>query len=308
MPDDYYQTLGVDKQAGPEEIKKAYRKLALKYHPDKNPNNRQAEERFKKANEAYAVLSDPEKRTQYDRFGSEGFSQRFSQQDIFRNFDLNRIFEEMGFGGRGRRFAAGGRKQPEAFGDILSDLLRGGPGGQPGASVMKGGDLEYVLPVSLEEAFGGAEKTVGISRGFGREEIKVKIPAGVTSGQKLRVAGKGRSVQNGKPGDLLIRIDLQPHTVFSREDDNVHMQKTISFSQAVFGDVIDVPTLGGETKHLRIPPGTQGNTRIRMKGFGFPHRDKPGRGDQYIRIAIAVPKKPTPKQLDLIRKLSEEGL
>lgn len=307
MSDDYYEILGVGKNAAPEEIKKAYRKLAIRFHPDKNPNNREAEEKFKKISEAYAVLSDPKKRSQYDRFGSEAFSQRFSQQDIFRNFDLNRVFEEMGFGRPGRRFSAGAQRQPEAFGDIFSELFRGA-GGQARTAAFRGSDLEYVLPVSLEEAYEGAEKTVALSRGFGREEIRVKIPAGVGAGQKLRVAGKGQSVQDGNPGDLIIRIDLQPHELFSREDDDVYIQKTISFSQAVFGDVIDVPTLGGETKHVRISAGTQGNTKIRMKGYGFPRRDKPGRGDQYIRIALAVPKKPTPKQAELIRKLSEEGL
>lgn len=306
MSEDYYRILGVGKNASPEEIKKAYRKLALRYHPDKNPNNREAEEKFKKINEAYAVLGDPDKRSQYDRFGSEGFSQRFSQQDIFRNFDFSSIFDEMGFGSPGRKQSGGGRRRPEAFGDIFSEILRGAGG--RAAAPRRGVDLEYALPVSLEEVYAGVEKTVAIPRGFGQEEIRVKIPPGVREGQKLRIAGKGESVPGGEPGDLLIRITMQPHLLFSREEDDVYVQIPVTFSQAVLGDTIDVPTLGGEKRRLRIPAGTQGNTKIRLKGYGFPKRGDQSRGDQYVRIAVAVPKKTTPRQLELIRKLSEEGL
>lgn len=306
MSEDYYRILGVGKNASPEEIKKAYRKLALRYHPDKNPNNREAEEKFKKINEAYAVLGDPDKRSQYDRFGSEGFSQRFSQQDIFRNFDFSSIFDEMGFGSPGRKQSGGGRRRPEAFGDIFSEILRGAGG--RAAAPRRGVDLEYALPVSLEEVYAGVEKTVAIPRGFGQEEIRVKIPPGVREGQKLRIAGKGESVPGGEPGDLLIRITMQPHLLFSREEDDVYVQIPVTFSQAVLGDTIDVPTLGGEKRRLRIPAGTQGNTKIRLKGYGFPKRGDQFRGDQYVRIAVAVPKKTTPRQLELIRKLSEEGL
>lgn len=306
MSEDYYRILGIGKNASPEEIKKAYRKLALRYHPDKNPNNREAEEKFKKINEAYAVLGDPDKRSQYDRFGSEGFSQRFSQQDIFRNFDFSSIFEEMGFGSPGRKQSGGGRRRPEAFGDIFSEILRGAGG--RAAAPRRGVDLEYALPVSLEEVYAGVEKTVGIPRGFGQEDIRVKIPPGVREGQKLRIAGKGESVPGGEPGDLLMRITMQPHLLFSREEDDVYVQIPVTFSQAVLGDTIDVPTLGGEKRRLKIPAGTQGNTKIRLKGYGFPKRGDQARGDQYVRIAVAVPKKTTPRQLELIRKLSEEGL
>jgi len=306
MAEDYYKVLGVGKNASPEEIKKAYRKLALRHHPDKNPNNREAEEKFKKINEAYAVLGDPDKRSQYDRFGSEAFSQRFSQQDIFRNFDFSSIFEEMGFGGSGRRSSGGGRRRPEAFGDIFSEILRGS-GGRT-AAPRRGADLEYALPVSLEEVYSGAEKTVSIPKGFGREEIRVKIPPGVRDGQKLRIAGKGEPASGGVPGDLLIRISLASHPLFTREDDDVYVQIPVTYSQAVLGDTIDVPTLNGETRRLRIPAGTQGNTKIRLRGYGFPKRGDQARGDQYVRIAVAVPRKTTSRQLELIRKLSEEGL
>lgn len=306
MAEDYYRVLGIGKNATPEEIKKAYRKLALRYHPDKNPNNREAEEKFKKINEAYAVLGDPDKRSQYDRFGSEAFSQRFSQQDIFRNFDFSSIFDEMGFGSPGRKYSRGGRRQhPEAFGDVFSEILRGS-GGR--AAPRRGADLEYALPVSLEEVYAGAEKTVSIPKGFGREEIRVKIPPGVREGQKLRIAGKGEPAAGGISGDLLIRITLAAHPLFTREDDDVYVQIPVTYSQAVLGDTIDVPTLNGETRRLRIPPGTQGNTKIRLKGYGFPKRGDETRGDQYVRIAVAVPRKTTARQLELIRKLSEEGL
>jgi len=304
MAEDYYNILGVNKKSSPDDIKKAYRKLALKYHPDKNPDNKQAEEQFKKISEAYAVLSDSEKRKQYDRFGSDAFSQKFSQEDIFREFDFSNIFRDMGVGGSGGDFTTffgrGGQKR--SFGS------RGGdPYGQQMRS--KGSKLEYVLDVLLEESFSGVDRALSISKGGEVDEIRFKVPAGISSGKKLRIPGKGQeSINGGSPGDLYIKINIMPHSVFTREGDDIYVQKSITFSEAALGKSIDVPTLGGETKRLKVPAGTQNNTKIRMKGYGMPHFRGTGKGDEYVKITVSVPKTLTKKQKTLIKNLSEEGL
>jgi len=312
MAEDYYKVLGVNKKSSPDDIKKAYRKLALKYHPDKNPDNKQAEEQFKKISEAYAVLSDSEKRKQYDRFGSDAFSQKFSQEDIFREFDFGKIFRDMGVGGGGdftTFFGRGGRKRSftSRESDPFSELFGRAQSGQQIRS--KGSNLEYVLDVLLEESFSGVDKSLSMSKGAEVDEIRFKVPAGISSGKKLRIPGKGQeSINGGSPGDLYIKINVMPHSVFTREGDDIYVQKTITFSEAALGKSIDVPILGGETKRIKIPAGTQNNTKIRMKGYGMPHFRGTGKGDEYIKISVSVPKTLTKKQKDLIKNLSEEGL
>jgi len=303
MAEDYYKALGVDKNASGDAIKKAYRKLALKYHPDKNPGDTVAEENFKKISEAYAVLSDPEKRRQYDSFGSqEAFSRNFSQEDIFRGFDLNEILRGLGgFGGQ--------RRASYSNEDFFSQLF--GQQQQYNRPVpRKGRDLEYNLSIRLEEAYSGAEKRISLKMDDGGlNTITMKIPKGIATGRKLRLAGKGLPGMNGgPPGDLFINITVAPHPVFTRDGDDLYLQKQISFSQAVLGTSVDVTTLGGDKKRIKIPSSTQNNTRIRMKGFGMPHFKKSGSGDQYVRITVEIPKKLTKKQRDIVRQLSEEGL
>lgn len=319
MNDDYYRILGVEKSASTDDIKKAYRRLALKYHPDRNPSDKKgAEEKFKKISEAYAVLSDPEKRKQYDSFGSDAFRQKFSQEDIFRGFDLNEILRDLGFGGLGGEFTwfGGGpgrrttfRKQtggPDIFGDMFRDQQTYGYGEAP---PRKGQDLEYNMPISLEDSASGAEKKITIKKGQKQEEIKVRIPAGISSGKKLRVAGKGQQdPYGGPPGDLFLNIQVVPHHVFSRDGDDLTIERSIPYSKAVLGTTIDVPTLEGPVKRIKVPAGTQNNTKIRMKGFGVKHMKGEGKGDLYVKIVVAVPKKVSEKQAALIRKLSEEGL
>jgi curved DNA-binding protein len=185
---DYYHILGVAKNASDEEIKKAYRKLAMKYHPDRNPNKKEAEERFKEINEAYAVLSDKEKRKQYDTFGAEGFQQRFSQEDIFRGFDFDEILSSL-FGGRGRRdFRFGGQSGVD-FGDFFG---RQGGYQDTGRMSQRGEDIVYEMAISLEEAASGGEKRISYRKNGRLEEVSVKIPRGIPSGKKLRLAGKGK--------------------------------------------------------------------------------------------------------------------
>jgi curved DNA-binding protein len=306
MAEDYYKILGVDKSATIDDIKKAYRKLALKHHPDRNPGNKDAEEKFKKISEAYAVLSDAEKRQEYDNFGSQAFSQRFSQEDIFRNVDLGDILRDLGFGGFGGR---GNRRAPfgNASGGEFYDFF--GTGREYGPMPRRGNDLEYTLTISLDEAYAGTEKRVTLKKGDKTEEISIKIPKGINSGQKLRLTGKGLpGIDGGSSGDLFIIIMIAPHGIFSREKNDLSINKTISFSSAALGTTIDVETIGGETKRLKIPAGTQNNTKIRMKGYGMPNFKKSGKGDQYVKISISVPKKLTKKQIDIIEKLAEEEL
>ena len=316
MSEDYYKRLGVSKDSTPGDIKKAYRKLALKYHPDKNPGNKAAEEKFKQINEAYAVLSNPEKRKQYDSFGSDAFSQKFTQEDIFRGFDLNKIFSEMGFGGGGTgmhfstSFGQGGRKKyfrNNAGSGSFSDIFRNAQAGRQMSH--KGADLEYTLNASLEDSYSGIEKVLSMQRHGKTEEIRIKIPAGIKSGQKLRIHGKGQeSVDGGPSGDLYIKTNIADHPVFKREGDDVYTEKSIAFSEAALGTSIDVPVLGGGRKRIKIPPGTQNNTKIRMRDFGIPHFRKAGKGDEFIKVTISVPKSLTKKQKNIIKNLSEEGL
>ncbi len=289
--EDYYQVLGVEKKASSDDIKKAYRKLAVKYHPDKNPGNKEAEEKFKKISEAYAVLSDPEKRKQYDNVGSDTFHRSYSQEDIFRDFDINEILRDLGFGGRaaGRRPAYGTRQYRQ----------------MPQA----GEDLEYNLSITLEESVFGAEKKIALNKDGKIDEINIKVPAGISTGKKLRLAGKGLpGSYGGAQGDLYLNISIVPHPIFARDGNDIYVEKELKFSQAVLGATVEVPTVDGGLKRIKIPPGTQNNTKIRMKGYGVPHLKGSEKGDQYVKVTVTVPKKLTTQQTELVKKLAEEGL
>jgi curved DNA-binding protein len=309
MAEDYYKTLGVDKNAPEDDIKKAYRKLAMKFHPDRNPGNKQAEEKFKKLSEAYAVLSDQEKRKQYDSFGSDAFRQRYSQEDIFKDFDLNDILKEFGFGGGGRtQTFTFGRGGGGSGGDPFADLFGGGQG-YSRQMPQKGQDYEYNISITLEESVFGAEKKLSLQKEDRVEEINIKVPPGISNGKKLRLAGKGSPGYNrGLSGDLYLNITILPHPIFARDGVDIYVEKSVNYSQAALGTTIDVPTLEGTTKRIKIPAGTQNYTKIRMKGYGVPNLKDGGKGDQYVKISVNVPKKLTDHQAQLIKKLAEEGL
>lgn len=314
MAEDYYQVLGVDKKASADEIKKAYRKLAVKWHPDKNPNDKGAEEKFKKISEAYAVLSDAQKREQYDQFGSaDRFRQQYSQEDIFRDFDLDEILRGFGFGsGRGRttfRTSRRGGGGAQNFEDPFSGMFGGGGGRHYANMPQKGQDAEYNLSISLEESVMGSDKKISLQMENRIEDINVKIPPGISSGKKLRLPGKGLAGFNGGPnGDLFLNINVMPHPIFARDGNDLYIEKTIKFTQAALGTTIDIPTLDGTTKRLKIAPGTQNNTKIRMKGYGVPGLKGSLKGDQFVKINIEVPKKLTDRQIKLVEQLANEGM
>ena len=320
MPNkDYYKILGVKKNASTEDIKKAYRKLAMKYHPDRNKDNKAAGEKFKEISEAYAVLSDPEKKKQYDMFGAEGFQQRYSQEDIFSSFDFSNIFREFGFGNAGGRGRGGGAGM---FNHIFSGASRGsgyrtksdpygsifdGFGG--GTEVLKGQDVIYEFPIHLEDIVKTNQKTISYNLGGINEQVKVKIPAGIADGKKLRLAGKGQpGPQGGPSGDLYIKIKILNHPIFQREGNDLHMNREIKFSEAALGTKIEVPTIDGKRLSLKIPAGSQNGSKMRLKGYGMPSMDGRGRGDAYVNINVAVPKKLNSKQRALIEELRDLNL
>jgi curved DNA-binding protein len=291
---DYYEVLGLQKGASSDAIKKAYRKLAVKYHPDKNQGDKGAEEKFKEINEAYAVLSDPEKKKQYDQFGSAGFHQRFSQEDIFRGFDVGDLFKDQGFG------------TDDIFSRIFGGGFRTGGFGFGGGRARKGEDYTMELPVTFREAYEGGEKRIAFMRDNRREELSVKIPAGIEEGARLRLQGKGGEGSGG-PGDLYLTVHVGSDPQFVREGDDIVVEKVIRFTEAALGTSLDVPTMAGE-KRLKIPAGIQPGTKIRLKGFGFSHAGRSGKGDLFVRIGVNVPEQLSTEQRKLLEDLAGKGL
>ena len=295
MAKDYYQVLGIPKGTDSAGIKKAYRKLALKYHPDKNPGDKAAEERFKEITEAYAVLSDPEKKKQYDQFGEAGFHQRYSQEDIFRGFDVGDLFREFGLGSD----------------DIFSQLFGGArgrtafhTGGRP--RPVRGQDFSLQVSIPLRQAVVGGERHIAFSHAGKSESLQVRIPAGVESGQKLRVAGKGGASPAGGPaGDLYLEIEVEPDPVFRREGKDLYVTVKIPFSAACLGTSVEVPTLDGE-KRVKVPAGMAPGGKIRLRGFGVPGAGK--KGDLYAVIEVLVPTHLNNAQRQLLEKLRDLGL
>ena len=344
---DYYEVLGLSREASQEEIKKAYRKLARQFHPDVNKDDQNAAEKFKEVSEAYDVLSSAEKRENYDRFGhaatdGQGFG-GFGSADF--GGGLGDIFD-MFFGGSGRS-----RRGPERGADLRLDIevtfeeaafglekdvkiprteecsTCGGSGAAPGTakntcSACNGtGQVQFaqstpfgriVQSRTCDRCRGAGailEKPCPTCKGAGQvrrtRTIKVKIPAGVDHGSRLRLSGEGETGSRGGPrGDLFVFIHVQPHDIFSRQGNNVILEMPVSFAQASLGDEISVPTLDGKAK-LKIPEGTQSGTVLRMKGKGIPDVRGYGRGDQHVQISIITPIKLTDRQKELLKEFAK---
>ena len=353
---DYYEVLGVDRNADDATLKKAYRKLAKKYHPDMNPGDKEAEAKFKEATEAYGVLSDPDKRRQYDQFGHAAFENGGGGAGGFGGFDFS---GDMG----------------DIFGDIFGDLFGGGGRRRANNGPMKGANLRAAVNIMFQEAITGCEKELEITlkdpctkcngtgakpgtspetcpkcngsgqvvmtqqsmfgmvrnvtvcpdcqgtgkiirekcpdcRGTGftssRKKIQVSVPAGIDDGQSIRIRDKGEPGTNGGPrGDLLVEVRVARHGIFQREDMNIFSTADISFAQAALGGTIRIPTVDGDVEY-EVKPGTQPNTRIRLKGKGVPSlRNRNVRGDHYVTLNLKVPTSLSNESKEALRKFDE---
>jgi molecular chaperone DnaJ len=340
---DYYESLGVDRNASPDELKSAYRQLAKEYHPDVN-GEPGAEDRFKEVNEAYAVLSDDERRAAYDRFGHAGLKGMPTDFD----FGFSDIFEEFfGFGMGGRRRRNAPRRGADLRYDMKLEFEEAvfgvekqiefsrrdtcsrckGNGAEPGSTLVRcptcdgSGEVRQVrqsflgsmVNVTACPTCGGRGETVSTPcqncGGGGIEQLRVErtipIPAGVNDGTQIRVGGEGEPGPNQGPrGDLYVVVRVGTHRFFRRRNNDILLDLSINLSQAALGSEIDVPTLEGDEK-LRIPAGTQPGRVFRMRGHGVPHLQRNGRGDQLVVISIDIPKTLTPEQRELFEQLSE---
>ena len=302
---DYYKALGVNKTATDDEIKKSYRKLAMKYHPDHAKEDKAAEEKFKQVSEAYAVLSDKEKRQQYDTFGSSGFQQRYSQEDIFKGFDMEDILRGFGLGGAGAsagRRGGGGRKFSFGGGSPFGNFS-----GQE--APIKGSDLVYELPLTIQEVVLGASKQVSFQHGPQSENLTVKIPKGLISGKKLRITGKGEIGPYGGPaGDLYIKAKILDDPIFNVKGHDLYITRSIKLTEAALGVTLAIPTIDGKELSLKIPAGVKHKTQMRLAGNGIPLMNEEIRGDLYVQIDVQMPKHLTKEQKMLIEQLAETGL
>lgn len=341
----YYDVLSVDRDSDAAELKRAYRKLALQLHPDRNPGDEEAEDRFKEASEAYQVLSDPEKRRAYDTYGHEGVSgQGFggpsSFHDIFSQF--GDIFGDIfgGGGPRGPRRGADLRYAVEldfeqaAFGlDREITFARRedcdtceGSGARPGTSPIPCGTCQGQGKVTRQQGFFMVQTTCPVCRGAGHvitdrcddcggagvaaveRTVNVHIPAGVDDGMRLRVSGEGEAAGPGTVrGDLYVVVHVADHAHFQRDGSDVHLERVISLTQAALGDSVLVDTLHGDAE-ITIPPGTQPGTVARLRDKGIPRLDRPGRGDQYVVLRVAVPEELDDGQRRLLEQLRDAGL
>ena len=303
MAKDYYELLGVSKTATADEVKKAYRKLAIKWHPDKNPDDKQAEEKFKEITAAYQVLSDDDKRRMYDQFGTEGPAG----------------FNPGGFGGGpaggfggGDPFAGGGAgfggfNAKDIFEEVFGDIFNQGHG--PGHyRPTRGSDLKYNVNVSYEEANKGCEKIISYVRMNGtREEtnkLSIKIPKGIKNKQKLKLRSEGDISSTGNKGDLFVIVNLDFHPLFNRNGDDIQIDLPISFVDAILGGEVEIPTLTGKV-NLKIKPGTHTGQVFRLKGKGFNKLNKSTVGDMLVKVVIDVPEDLNNSQRELVKSLKD---
>lgn len=349
---DFYEILGVDRSASADEIKKAYRKLAMKHHPDQNKDNPKAEEKFKEINEAYDILKDEQKRAAYDRYGSAAFDGSMGG----------------GAGGPGGGFGAAGFS--DIFEDMFGDFM-GGSGGRRRGGSARGSDMQYTMELSLEEAYKGKEATIkvpvndkcdtckgsGSSKGTSAQNcstcdgegrvrqqqgfftiertcptcngegsfikdpckkcsgagrvrkdktLKVKIPAGVETGRRIRLSGEGEAgVRGGAKGDLYVMISVKPHKLFQRDGANLYCRVPITVTRAALGGDVEVPTIEGKRANVKIPEGTQTGQQFRLRGKGMSMLRSDSRGDMYIEIFVETPVNLNKKQQDILKDLDK---
>ena len=306
MAEDYYQLLGVQRSASPDEIKKAYRRLARKYHPDMNPNNKAAEDTFKKVSQAFEVLSDPKKRKLYDEFGEDAAKMGFDEKkaEAYRQYRA-----APGTGGAPVRVPFEGAGEDFDLGSIFGDLFgRAGRGGGPIPNMdfgfgtaapgpLAGEDLTTQVQVSLSEAVLGTERSLEVARPGkqGRQRLTVKIPPGVQTGSRIRLAGQGAPApRGGTPGDLYIETEVLPHPWVRREDDDLYADLPVTVPEAMLGAEVRAPTFSGEVT-VKIPAGSQSGRKLRLRGKGVPSLQGRGRGDLYFVLQIRIPEQITPE-------------
>ena len=290
---DYYEVLGVSKNASDDEIKKAYRKLAIKYHPDKNPGDKEAEAKFKEINEAHDVLSDKQKRARYDQFGHAGVGGGASGNPFsgggnpFGGFNYNGQTFNFDFGGGG-------------LDDILGNLFGFGAGGA--RRPRRGADYQTSVTLSFEEAIFGTTKVVSVDG----KDLKVKIPAGIDDGMSIRLTGKGGPAPEGggEKGDLYVRIRVKPHRSLTREGAIILSEERISMVDAALGCEIDVETVDGKIT-MKVPAGTQSGTPFKLSGHGVPFRADGDRGPHIVTVIVETPKNLSRKQKELLEEFKK---
>ncbi len=281
---DYYEVLGVSKNASDDEIKKAYRKLAVKYHPDKNPGDKEAEAKFKEINEAHDVLSDKQKRARYDQFGHAGVGGGAAGGNPFQNGNFN-------FNGQSFNFDFGGG----GFEDILGSLFGFGGPRRP----RRGDDYQVQVTLTFEEAIFGTTKTVD----YNGKDLKIKIPAGIDDGMSIRLRGKGGEAPtpDGEKGDLYVRIRVKPHKHLTREGNIILSEEVISMVDAALGCEIEVETVDGKIT-MKVPAGTQSGTPFKLSGHGVPFRADGDRGPHIVTVIVETPKNLSKKQKELLEE------
>lgn len=306
MAEDFYKTLGVPRDASAADIQKAYRKLARKYHPDMNPDDKSAKKKFQEIQAAFDVLSDQNKRELYDRYGSNfesmgrgpgpgggAYGPGGAQYD-FGDVDLSELFGNLGGGGG---VGGGG-----GFADMFNQFRKAG--GKRGAAARKGGDATAEVEIPFTTAVLGGETHIRIQRPSGEvETIKVKVPPGIDEGKKIRLRGQGEAPARGTPGDLIITVHVAPHPSFLRNGNRLDVKVPVTLAEAALGAKVDVPTPKG-TISLRVPPGTSSGTKLRVKGHGVVSKDETG--DLYAEIQIVIPKSLESADQELVRKLDAD--
>ena len=290
---DYYEVLGVSKNASDDEIKKAYRKLAVKYHPDKNPGNKEAEEKFKEISEAHEVLSDKQKRARYDQFGHAGVGGAAGGGNPFSGAGNPFGGGTYNFNGQSFNFDFGGG----GLDDLLGSIFGFGAGGR-GRRPMRGADYRSSITIDFEEAIFGTTKTITAEG----KEIKLKIPAGIDDGMSIRLAGKGGPApEGGQKGDLYIEIRVRPHKHLTREGAIILSEEHIDMVDAALGTEIDIETVDGKIT-MKVPAGTQSGTPFKLSGHGVPYRADGDRGPHIVTIIVDIPKKLSKKQKELLQE------